>query len=82
MPLLAVAGGAGGGSRSVPTPDPTVLSRERVCPHSPGHGLGHPRPWAAAPYPGHLASVGRFNRYFHFCVYRLSLGFELLCFIN
>lgn len=35
-----------------------------------------------APYPGHRAGTGRFNRYFHFCVYRLSLGFGLLCFIN
>lgn len=39
-------------------------------------------PGAPRPYPGHLAGMGRFNRYFHFCIYRLSLGFELLCFIN
>lgn len=44
MPLFTMAGGARGGSRSVLTPHATVLSRERVCPQPPGHGLGHPRP--------------------------------------
>lgn len=44
MPVFKTAVGAGGGSRSVPTPHPSVLSRERVCPHPPGHSLGHPHP--------------------------------------
>lgn len=82
MPLSTVAGGAGGGGRHVSPPCPTAPSQERAHPRPPWHSHGRPLPRAAAPYPGHLTSMGRFNRYFHFCIYRLSLGFELLCFIN